>query len=160
MDGVLLSLLMSLGKYLLNIHRYKKFLRLKYSFRILQTINRLNTWTKYSIIKQIQNTITEASEQRHKTVTNNLNFVKKLNQSLVTNNCIFSPKLKIKQLSNPNGSLHGSILDLSSISININLRPFYFINVHINKSVADTTFKYEICQNLKMLPERSESLLF
>ena len=64
MDGVLLSLLMSLGKYLLNIHRYKKFLRLKYSFRILQTINRLNTWTKYSIIKQIQNTITEAIKER------------------------------------------------------------------------------------------------
>ena len=64
MDAVLLPLLVSLGKYLLNIHRYKKFLRLKYSFRILQTINRLNTWTKYSIIKQIQNTITETSEQR------------------------------------------------------------------------------------------------
>ena len=64
MDGVLLSLLTSLGKYFLNIRRYKKFLRLKYSFRILQTINRLNTWIKHSIIKQIQNTITEASEQR------------------------------------------------------------------------------------------------
>ena len=61
MDGVLLSLLMSLGKYLLNIHRQR---RLRYSFRILQTINRLNTWTKYSIMKKIQDTIPEASEQR------------------------------------------------------------------------------------------------
>ena len=58
-----------LNKYLfksrINIYRYKKkFIGLKYSFRILQTINRLNTWIKYSLIKQIQNTITEASERR------------------------------------------------------------------------------------------------
>ena len=74
-------------------------------------------------------------------MTNNLSFVNN-SINVLSQTTVFFSKLKQNNLVNPNGSLHGSILDLSSISININLKSFYFINFHISNHHLYQLFTY------------------